>query len=106
VTNKGSQTWLANPAAGPRSLGLVVRLYDDKHRVRWWYRYPLPEDVAPGDSISMRFGVPMPPGGGGTTFLLVSISQGEADFFTDHEPDAGYSEMVVKNGPRYAAAAR
>ena len=34
------------------------------------------------------------------TQLLVSLSQGDADFFTDHEPDAGYAEVIVKNGPR------
>lgn len=106
VTNTGTQPWLANPAAGSNSLSLTVRLYDDKQRVRWWYRYPLPRDVAPGESVPMAFGVPMPPGGGGRTKLLVTMTQGEIDFFTDHEPDAGYAEVVVRNGPRQAAGAR
>jgi hypothetical protein len=106
VTNRGTEAWLANPATGPRSLSLTVRLFDDRHRVRWWYRYPLPEDVRPGGSVSMKFGVPMPPGGGGIMALLVSVTQGDADFFEDHEPGAGYGEVIGKNGPRQAAAAK
>ena len=83
ITNTSAHPWHVAPRAdGSGGIALSYHVYDEHHRELNWDgpRFPLPVDVAPGETIEMTIGVRAPHAPGRYHYELDLVHEGVAWF--------------------------